>query len=620
MKNINANDLNKKKLWEQDVVIDVRTPEEFNLEHIPWSINIPVDEFEENKDKLKGYENIYIYCNTWNSSMLFAQKAHAVDIETTMLIWWISTWNKKYPTIKKKWALPMMQQVQVAAWAFVLLGIILAWITWLNWFIWISAFVWAWLVFAGSTWYCGLAKVLAIMPRNKIKQQVKTEITWKNLHIKQFEDKNLAHYSYIAISDWEAIVVDPERNPQKYFDYADQHNAKIVWIYETHPHADFASSHLEIHKKTGAPIYISELVGAEYEHIWIQNKDIFSFGSAKIKALFTPWHSPDSFSFLIIDEEDKEIWLCTWDRVFIGDVGRADLRESVWNIKAKQEELAEMMYESIKNTIPTISDQVYILPTHGSWSLCGKWLSKLNIDTLASQKIHNPMLQDMDKKTFIQALISDQPNIPAYFGNSVNINKKWNPDYKKSIQNISTIDSLENTKVDTQVDTRDFAKATMYPIQNTTLIPENSESFVTLVGTLIEPQKEFIVIVENETKKEKVLEKIASIWYEANCKWVYTIDKSIQEHTLDNDTIQKKKNDYMIVDVRDNASYNKNPIHSSSIHIPLEELQNRIDELPTDKKIIPYCGWEYKSGIAFHIIRQLKPKINVYKWPSDIIL
>lgn len=154
----------------------------------------------------------------------------------------------------------MMQQVQIAAGGLVLLGITLSLILSNWWFVALSAFVGAGLVFAGSTGYCGMAKVLAKMPWNRIKNQIQTEFTGKSLIIKQFEDKNLAHYSYIAISDDQAIVVDPERDPSKYYDYAKQHNATIVGVYETHPHADFASSHLQIHEETGATIYVGELV------------------------------------------------------------------------------------------------------------------------------------------------------------------------------------------------------------------------------------------------------------------------------------------------------------------------------------------------------------------------
>lgn len=621
MKNINTDLLHQTTLWPQDIIIDVRTPEEFNLEHIDWAINMPVDAFDTFVDQLKNYTHRYVYCNTGNSSTLFAQKAQAIWIDTTIVLWGISTRSKKYPTIKKKWALPMMQQVQVAAGSLVLLWVLLSLAT-SNWrFVALSAFVWAGLVFAWSTGYCGMAKVLAKMPWNCIKNTIKTEFYWKNLIIKQFEDKNLAHYSYIAISDWKAIVVDPERDPSKYYDYAKEHNAQIIAVYETHPHADFASSHLQIHQETWATIYIGELVGAEYPHTPLQDGNMIPFGSSHIKAIFTPWHSPDSFSFLILDANSKQIWLCTWDRLFIWDVGRADLRESVWNIKAKQEELATMMYDTTRKILPTLDASVHILPTHGSWSLCGKWLSKRNTDTLGSQRIHNPMLQTMTQESFVSLLISDQPNIPAYFTHSVLTNKKGSPNYKSSIQNISHIDSLDEKQGYTIIDTRDFNIYNNYPIHPKAInIPHKNDNFVTLLWSLINPGEWFVLIVEHNGDIHTTLHKVASIAYEWQCQWVYTIDQKTHALTAHKHDIQDKKNDYKILDVRNQSAHKNNPIHTQSIHIPLEELAKRIDELPDNKILIPYCGWEYKSSIAISIVKSMRPDIHIQKWPSDIIL
>jgi len=622
MKNINTDLLHQTKLWPHDIIIDVRTPEEYHLEHIDGAINMPVDTFELYTKKLEQYDTIYIYCNTGNSSTLFAQKAQAEGIDTIIILWWLSSWSKKYPTIKKKWALPMMQQVQIAAGALVLLGILLSLIANNWWFIALSAFVGAGLVFAGSTGYCGMAKVLAKMPWNRIRNALHTEFHGKNLIIKQFEDKNLAHYSYIAISDGEAIVVDPERDPSKYYDYAKQHNARIIGVYETHPHADFASSHLQIHKETGAIIYIGELVWAEYPHTTLADGDIIPFGSANIKALFTPWHSPDSFSFLILDANDKQIGLSTGDRVFIGDVGRADLRESVGNIKAKQEELAGMMYDTTRSILPDLDPAVHILPTHGSWSLCGKWLSKQNTDTLASQLIHNPMLQKMDKKSFIQLLTSDQPNIPAYFIHSVLSNKKGNDNYKDSIQEVGHIDTLNTLDKDVIViDTRDFTTHHNYSIHPSAInIPHKDDGFVTLVWTLVEPGQSFILIVEHSEDIDRILHKIASIAYEWFCQWMYIVDKQTHKLTAEKQDIVANSKKYRILDVRNQSAYNSNPIYSNSIHIPLESLKDRIDELPSDSILIPYCGWEYKSGIALSIVKSMRPDVLIQKWPSDIIL
>jgi hydroxyacylglutathione hydrolase len=620
MKNINTDTLHSKKLWSNDIIIDVRTPEEYHLEHIQWSINMPVDQFDDFVTKLWSYDNIYIYCNTGNSSTLFAKKAQIEWIQTTIVVWWLSVWSKKYPTIKQKWALPMMQQVQIGAGSLVLLGIILSLAT-NNWqFIILSTFVWVGLVFAGSTGYCGMAKALAKMPWNRIKNKVQTEFYGKNLIIKQFEDKNLAHYSYIAISDGEAIVVDPERDPSKYYDYAAQHNAKIVGIYETHPHADFASSHLEIHKETWATIYIGELVWAEYPHTALQDEDIFSFGSASVKALFTPWHSPDSFSFLIMDAKQKQIGLCTGDWVFIGDVGRADLRESVGNIQAKQKELAEQMYDTTRSILPNLDQSIYLLPTHGSGSLCGKWLSKRNTDTLGSQLIHNPILQKMDKDTFVQLLTSDQPNIPAYFVHSVLQNKKGNTNHKSSIQSVTQLSSLSDISTEAIViDTRDFAAAINYPLhQQAISIPHKDNGFVTLLGSLVQPSQQFVLIVEQSNDIYNILHKVVSIAYEWMCQWVYAIDDNNNKLVAHRDDINTQT--HIILDVRNMAAYTNNQIHSNSIHIPLEELQQRINEIKTDKILIPYCGGEYKSSIALSMIKNLRLDLKIQKWPSDIIL
>ena len=161
--------------------------------------------------------------------------------------------------------------------------------------------------------------------------------------IKQFEYKPLAHYSYAVISDGKMAVIDPERNPEQYYAFAKANNAEIEAIIETHPHADFVSSHLEIHKKTRAIIYNSEKLGADYPHNTFDEGDSIQLGSVKLKAINTPGHSPDSIT--IVATEDQETALFTGDTLFIGDVGRPDLREKSGNTKAKRKELAEMMYE-----------------------------------------------------------------------------------------------------------------------------------------------------------------------------------------------------------------------------------------------------------------------------------
>lgn len=625
MKNITAQQLHETKLDSTSAIIDVRTPQEFALEHIENAINKPFDSINTHIEELKKYETIYVYCNTWNTSAQFYNKAHALWLTNVVnILWWISLWSSHYPTIKKKWALPIMQQVQVAAGWLVLLWIMLAKVFHMysrhEYFIILSAFVWAWLVFAWLSWFCGLAKLLGKMPWNRVKNDsLVTIFHGKDVHIKQFEDKNLSHYSYIAISNGEAIVVDPERNPLKYYDYAKQHNASIVWVLNTHPHADFASGHLQIHEETWAKIYISEKVDAEYPHVAVQDHEIITFGKASIEAYFTPWHSPDSFSYLIKDSSKKQIAFFTGDWLFLGDVGRADLRETVWNMKAKQAELAWLMYDTTRSILPKLDGSTIILPAHGAGTACGKWLSKQNSDTLWNQLLANPMLQQMTKEHFINILTSDQPTIPAYFTNSVLLNKAWNTNITHAIENIPHINQLP--KGTTVIDTRSFNSTLLYPIDATQFhIPYWEKAFITMIGTLIQPGTSFVIIVEKSSDIFNVLHTLASIWYEKYCQWVYSIEATNSAtHILHAHDYKNNKQDYVILDVRSETMHRDNPIFSQSIHIPLETLQNRIHELPIDKCIIPFCGWTYKSWIAFSMIRTLRPEIAIKQYNPEIL-
>ena len=166
--------------------------------------------------------------------------------------------------------------------------------------------------------------------------------------IKQFEDKGLAHYSYAILSECksEIVLIDSSRDIQPYLNFAKGHNANIIGVIETHPHADFVSGHLELHQKTGATIYCSKLLGAEYPHQTFDNGDKIEFGKITLKAINTPGHSPDSICILL-EHDSKQKAVFTGDTLFIGDCGRPDLRENAGNFKAKQKELAKDMYYSL---------------------------------------------------------------------------------------------------------------------------------------------------------------------------------------------------------------------------------------------------------------------------------
>ena len=180
------------------------------------------------------------------------------------------------------------------------------------------------------------------------------------MKIKQFEYEPLSHFSYAIISDGKMALVDPERNPQQYYKYAEENDAKIVAVFETHPHADFVSSHLQIHNETGAKLYCSEKTGADYPHISFDDGDEVKIGNTTFRAINTPGHSPDSVT--IVATEENKTALFTGDTLFVGDVGRPDLREKAGHMKAKREELAKMMYDTIQNKFTDLPDIAYVYP------------------------------------------------------------------------------------------------------------------------------------------------------------------------------------------------------------------------------------------------------------------
>ena len=207
------------------------------------------------------------------------------------------------------------------------------------------------------------------------------------MKIKQWEDKNLAQFSYGILSDCEKkiILIDPSRNPKPYLDFASEHNASIIGIIETHPHADFISSHLELHGLTGAVIYTHSLAGATYPHEAFDDGATIEYGKIRLTSLHTPGHSPDSICVLL-EHDGVQKAVFTGDTLFIGDCGRPDLREGAGNIQSKKEDLARLMYHSLRDKLMQLNDEVLVYPAHGAGTLCGKNLSKENSSTIKKEK------------------------------------------------------------------------------------------------------------------------------------------------------------------------------------------------------------------------------------------
>ena len=430
------------------------------------------------------------------------------------------------------------------------------------------------------------------------------------MKIEQFEDKGLAHFSYAILSECarEIVLIDPARNPQQYYDYAKANDAKIVSVIETHPHADFVSSHLEIAQTTGAVIRVSKLLGADYAHQAFDEGDAFTVGKLTFRALNTPGHSPDSLS-IVLEREGQDVAVFTGDTLFIGDVGRPDLREKAGNLTAKREELAKQMYYSLRKKLMPLAADVLVYPAHGAGSLCGKALSGANSSTIGAEKIGNPMLQPMSEEDFVKELLADQPFIPKYFGYDVALNKAGAPDYAPSVEQVkrlATGATLEAGAV--VVDTRPEAEFKKGHVEGAINIQQGGK-FETWLGSIVGPEESFYLIAADEATREDLIQKTAKIGYESLIKGalVGTPATEATMPVLDVAAFREHPEQYTIVDIRNPVEHRDEPIFDGSLNIPLPELRERAGEIPTDKPVVVHCAGGYRSAAGSSIVADALP-------------
>lgn len=433
--------------------------------------------------------------------------------------------------------------------------------------------------------------------------------------IHQFYDKGLAHASYAVARLGKMIVIDPARDPQPYYDFAAFNNADIVGVIETHPHADFVSSHLEIHQATGASIYVSKLLGAEYPHESFDDGDVIQLADIKFRAINTPGHSPDSICILVQDENGNDQALFTGDTLFVGDVGRPDLRENAGNITAAKEKLARQLYHSTREKIMTLPPHVTVYPAHGPGSLCGKNLSPDLQSTIGRELRENYALQLMDELKFVNTLLADQPFIPKYFGHDVDMNKKGASSLNESIAAVPKINrdaKLQNGVL--IVDTRpqpDFKNGHVKGAINI----QDGTKFETWLGSIVGPDESFYLIAADDDNLNTLIKKTAKIGYEKNIKGALLNPSDAAEKLPDMKEIvgvNFHPEKYTIVDVRNWGEINVGKIFPHAIAIPLPELREWVNEIPVHRPIVVHCAAGYRSAAATSIIAGKITSVPVY--------
>lgn len=437
--------------------------------------------------------------------------------------------------------------------------------------------------------------------------------------IEQFYDKGLAHASYAVLSGNEIVLIDPARNPQPYYDYAKEHQAIIIGVIETHPHADFISSHLEIHQKTGATIYVNSLVGAEYPHQAFDEGDAITVGFLTLEVIHTPGHSPDSNSILVIDEDGKEIAVFTGDTLFVGDVGRPDLRENVGNIKAKASELAKQLYHSTREKLMQLPDEVIVYPAHGPGSLCGKNMSSDLHSTIGREKKDNYALQEMSEDDFANLILKDQPWVPKYFEFDVALNKAGAPSFKESIRKAKTVLQASDLKDGILIiDVRSAEEFRAGHLEHAINIPD-AVKFETWLGSLVGPSESFYLLGNSEASLQNVMEKVAKIGYENAVEgllWKETGTR--RELEFDLADFEADSSRFTILDIRHESEVAQGKIFENSISIPLPKLRELAHSIPTDKSIAVHCAGGLRSAMGASILSKKLPNVKVLDMGTDI--
>lgn len=426
------------------------------------------------------------------------------------------------------------------------------------------------------------------------------------MNVKQFEYKPLAHFSYAIVSNGEMAVIDPERNPKQYYAFAKENNAKIVAVIETHSHADFVSSHLEIHKMTGAPIYNSEKLDAVYPFQSFDEGSHIAIGDVSLKAINTPGHSKDSITIVAINGNSTVLF--TGDTLLIGDVGRPDLRGEGEDMDTIRKELAEMMYHSIQNKFTQLPNDALVYPAHGAGSLCGKNMSDDKSSTLGKERTNNWAFKQQTEQEFLDKLLDDQSMIPSYFKYDVDLNKKGAAAVEPAIGNISFNENGSASGL--IVDMRDEASFKNDHIKGSINIQAVSEDnpFETWLGSIVKPEEEFILVIDKAENKDEILHRVAKIGYENKVKQVITFSNSNKNlekmEDIDFKDFKNNPDKYTIVDVRNKSEVEEEKYFKNALPHPLNELRDTFDEIPTNKPIVVHCGSGYRSAIGSSILQK----------------
>ena len=436
------------------------------------------------------------------------------------------------------------------------------------------------------------------------------------MNIEQIYTGCLAQGAYYIESDGEVAIIDPLREVEPYIGRAKTDNAKIKYIFETHFHADFVSGHVTLSKQTGAPIVYGPLANPSFEAIIAEDNQEFKLGAITIKVLHTPGHTMESTTYLLRDKNGKDHAIFSGDTLFLGDVGRPDLAQKAADMT--QEDLAGILFDSLRTKIMPLADDVIVYPAHGAGSACGKNMMKETVDTLGNQKKMNYALRaDMTKEEFVSEVTEGLLPPPKYFPLNVKMNKEGYEDISDVLDRGNTalspdiFETAANEAGAMVLDVRhqdDFVKG---HIPRSIFIGLNGD-FAPWVGALIADVKLPILLVAPIGKEKEAVIRLSRVGFDGTIGYLKGGFESWKIAGKDYDTItavtaaevKAKINakEIPVFDVRKESEYKSEHV-VDAINAPLDFLNNHLAEFPKEQTFLLHCAAGYRSVIAASILK-----------------
>lgn len=434
--------------------------------------------------------------------------------------------------------------------------------------------------------------------------------------IEQIYTGCLAQGAYYIVSNGEAAIIDPLREVTPYLERAEKDNVKIKYVFETHFHADFVSGHLSLSEKTGAPIIYGPNANPSFEAIIAKDGQVFNIGDVTITAIHTPGHTMESTTFLLKDKDGNEKAIFTGDTLFLGDVGRPDLAQKAADMS--REQLAEILYDSLRNKIMTLPKHLTVYPGHGAGSACGKNMMKETVDTLENQlQVNYALRADMTKTEFVNELLDGLAEPPAYFPLNVKMNKEGYQHFDQVLENgmkgldPQSFEDIANTRDALMLDVRhqsDFIKG---HIPNSIFIGL-SGGFAPWVGSLVKDTKQEIILIAEPGQEEEAITRLSRVGFDhvigyleggfeawkAADRAYETIDTLPSAELAALNAEQPVK----IFDVRKPGEYTASHVEGAT-HTPLSSINEYLDDYNQLGDLYVHCRGGYRSVIAISILK-----------------